>query len=340
LSTVLAPAPLVAPVPRPAVRVTRPVRSWLQPLAGGAILAFLLWRLGAGPFVQGVQMINGWAVAAALSLGVLTTVCCAWRWSLVSRGLGVRLPLGTATAHCYRSVFLNATLPGGVLGDVHRAVSHGRDAGDVGRGVRAVVWERTAGQVVQIVMALAVLFAFPSPVRAYLPAVTAAAVAIGLGAVLVARALPGSGLSRWAQGVRTARADIRHGLLARRNWPGILFSSAVVVAGHLATFVIAARTAGATAPLSRLVPLTLLALLAMGLPLNVGGWGPREGVAAWAFGAAGLTATQGVSTAVVYGALVLVSALPGAIVLIAPRIIRMWRTAVTASGWTEPVGRH
>ncbi|MGJ3561879.1 hypothetical protein ACR6C2_41015 [Streptomyces sp. INA 01156] len=28
----------------------------------------------------------------------------------------------------------------------------------------------------------------------------------------------------------------------------------------------------------------------MALPLNVGGWGPREGVAAWAFGAAGLGA--------------------------------------------------
>jgi hypothetical protein len=58
----------------------------------------------------------------------------------------------------------------------------------------------------------------------------------------------------------------------------------------------------------------------MGLPANVGGFGPREGAAAWAFGAAGLTATQGVATAVVYGALVLVSSLPGAAVLVARRI--------------------
>ena len=60
------------------------------------------------------------------------------------------------------------------------------------------------------------------------------------------------------------------------------------------------------------MPLTLLALLAMALPLNIGGWGPREGVAAWAFGAAGLSAAQGVATAVVYGVLVLVASLPGA----------------------------
>jgi uncharacterized membrane protein YbhN (UPF0104 family) len=94
----------------------------------------------------------------------------------------------------------------------------------------------------------------------------------------------------------------------------------VVVAGHLATFLVAAHTAGATAPPAQLVPLTLLALLAMGLPANVGGFGPREGVAAWAFGAAGLTATQGVSTAVVYGALVLVAALPGAAVMLVRRL--------------------
>jgi hypothetical protein len=60
--------------------------------------------------------------------------------------LGVRLPLRTAVADCYRSLFLNATLPGGVLGDVHRAVRHGRDVGDVGRGIRAVVWNAPPGR--------------------------------------------------------------------------------------------------------------------------------------------------------------------------------------------------
>jgi uncharacterized membrane protein YbhN (UPF0104 family) len=313
-------APTAPPPTRPGVPVTRSFWAWIRALGGAGILAFLLWRLGTGPFLEGLRLIDGWALVAALGIGALTTVCCAWRWSLVASGLGVRLPLHIAVAHCYRSVFLNATLPGGVLGDVHRAVRHGRDAGDVGRGIRAVVWERTAGQVVQAVIAMVVLLAFPSPVRSYLPVGIALVVAGGLGALLLARALPRSGLSRWARALRTAEADIRNGLLARRNWLGIVLASAVVVGGHLATFLVAARTAGSMAPLSRLVPLTLLALLAMGLPANVGGFGPREGVAAWAFGAAGLTATQGVATAVVYGALVLVSSLPGAAVLVTRRI--------------------
>jgi glycosyltransferase 2 family protein len=46
-----------------------------------------------------------------------------------------------------------------------------------------------------------------------------------------------------------------------------------------------------------MLPLALLVLLGAALP-NIGGWGPREGVTAWAFAAAGLGASLGVATAV------------------------------------------
>ncbi|MGV9981260.1 lysylphosphatidylglycerol synthase domain-containing protein [Micromonospora wenchangensis] len=290
--------------------------AWVSNLGGVALVGVLLWWLGTGPALAGLRRIDTPAVLGALALGALAALGCAWRWRLVAEALGVRLPLGTAVADCYRAVFLNATLPGGVLGDVHRAVRHGRKAGDLGRAVRAVVWERTAGQLVQVVLAVGLLLALPSPVRPYLPTVTAVAVAVGLALVVLVRALPRSGPSRRARALRAAVADVRAGLLGRRTGPGVLLASTVVVGCHLATFVLAARVAGVTAPLAVLVPLTLLALLAMGLPANVAGFGPREGVAAWAFGAAGLGAAEGVATALVYGALVLVAALPGAAVLV------------------------
>lgn len=317
------PRPIVAePATTPATKpaASRSSWGWVRPVAGIAILGFLLWRVGTGPFLDGLRLIDMNALAAALALGVVTTVCCAWRWSLVAAGLGLRLPLGNAVADCYRSVFLNATLPGGVLGDVHRAVSHGRDAGDVGRGVRAVVWERTAGQLVQFALAVVVLFALPSPVRSSMPVVAAIGTVGLVGAFFLLRWLRRGAVSRWVRPLRTAKADIRDGLLAGGNGVRILMASTVIVAGHIATFVVAARTAGSVAPLAQLVPLTLLALLAMGLPMNVGGFGPREGVAAWAFAAAGLTASQGVACAVVYGALVLVASLPGAAVLLMQRV--------------------
>jgi uncharacterized membrane protein YbhN (UPF0104 family) len=296
--------------------MNRTVWAWLRPAAAVATLAVVVWRLGAGPFRDGVHAVDGQALVAAAGIGALTTVCCAWRWTIVARGLGVDLPLPSAVAAYYRSMFLNLTLPGGVVGDVHRGVSHGRDVHDVGRGLRAVAWERTAGQVVQIVLTVVVLLALPSPVQPAMPLAVLAVVAVVIGIAVARRTQTGGRGSRWAR-VRSAVAgDVRDGLLARKALPAIALASAVVVLGHAVTFLIAARTAGATAPASRMLPLAMLAMLAMVLP-SVAGWGPREGGTAWAFGAAGLGAEQGVATAVVYGVMVLVASLPGALVLAA-----------------------
>ena len=290
---------------------------WGRVVVGAAILGLLVWRWGTGPFVAGLRLVDGWSLAAAAGIAALTTMCCAWRWKLVSRGLGVELSFPSAVAACYRSQFLNTALPGGVLGDVHRGVRHGVAAGDVGRGLRSVGWERTAGQVVQLVVAIAVLSVVPSPVRGWTPLLGIVVVAAVLGALLVARSGRGVRQSRWARTCRAAAADVRYGLLANGAWPGVAVASVLVVAGHTATFLIAARTAGADVSLPRLLPLALLVLLAMSVPTNIGGWGPREGVAAWSFAAAGLGATQGLSTAVVYGVMALVATLPGAFVLVA-----------------------
>ena len=312
-------------------------RAWARLLGGAAILGVLVWRLGTGPFVQGVRTVDGWSLAAATGIAAVTTVCCAWRWSLVARGLGVAVPLGPAVAAYYRSQFLNTTLPGGVLGDLHRGVASGRAAGSVGRGLRAVGWERAAGQLVQAALATVALLVLPSPVRSAMPTVALAALALaglavvaGTLTVALCRPRPGSlargrQLSRWARAARAAGSDLRDGVLARRAWPGVLAASVVVVAGHTATFLVAARAAGVTASPARLLPLALLVLLAMAIPANVGGWGPREGVAAWAFGAAGLGAAQGLAAAVGYGVLVLVANLPGALVLVAAGPVRRHR---------------
>jgi glycosyltransferase 2 family protein len=291
------------------------VWAWARPAAAAATLAVVVWRLGFGPFVDGVRAVDGAALAAGAGIGVVTTVCCAWRWTIVAGGLSLPLSLPAAVAAYYRSVFLNLTLPGGIAGDVHRGVSHGRDVRDVGLALRAVAWERTAGQVVQAVVTVAVLVALPSPVRPSVPLVLLALVAAVIAVVLLGRPRPGDGRSRWARVRRAITSDVRNALLARRAWPAIALASVLVVVGHAITFVIAARTAGATAPLSQMLPLALLAMLAMVLP-SVAGWGPREGATAWAFAAAGLGAELGLATAVVYGVMVLVASLPGALLLV------------------------
>jgi uncharacterized membrane protein YbhN (UPF0104 family) len=269
-------------------------RRALRVLVGVVVLGVALWRVGAGPVLDAVSHVGVWSVVFALLVAVPSTVCAAWRWRVVARGLGVEVPLRTAVASYYRSQLLNATVPGGVVGDVHRGWRHGRDA-----GLRAVVWERASGQAVQLAVTLVVLAAVPR----VLPSL---ALPLVVGGLLVAVCV-----------VLACFPDVRRAVLVRGAWPVVLVTSLVAVAGHAGTFLVAARAAGVHAPPSQLLPLALLALLAMSVPFNVVGFGPREGVAAWSFAAVGPGAEQGVATAVVYGVLSLVAVLPGLIVLLA-----------------------
>jgi hypothetical protein len=241
---------------------------WLKVLGGAAILAVVVWRVGPAPFAAAMRSAGPGALVAAAAITAVTTVACAWRWRALARRLGVDVPLREAVAAYYRSQFLNATLPGGVVGDVHRAVKH---------GALPVVADRGTGQVVQVVAAGAVLLLGPAPWASAL-----------LGVVV---------------------------LVALVRWPAVVATSLVAAAGHVVVFLVAARAAGTAASLSDLLPLALLVMLAAAIPLNVAGWGPREGVAAWAFAAAGLGAAQGATVAILYGVLALVATLPGAVLL-------------------------
>jgi uncharacterized membrane protein YbhN (UPF0104 family) len=300
---------------------SRNVWVWGRVVGSSLILAVLLWRLGTGPFLNGLRTIGGGTLAAAAGIAVVTTVSAAWRWKIVARGLGVEMPLRTAVAAYYRATFLNVTLPGGVVGDLHRGLSHGREVSDVGRGLRAVAWERLAGQVIQVLLTVVVLLVLPSPVQPFMPVVALAVLATLTGMALIARVRRHRAGARWARLLGAAAGDIRDGLLARRAWLAIAVASGLAVGGYAATFLIAARAAGVTAPPSRMLPIALLVIAVMVLP-SIAGWGPREGMAAWVFGAAGLSAQRGVTTGVVYGVMVLVANLPGAAVLVAASLRR------------------
>lgn len=300
------------------------VTPLIRMLCGASILAVLLWRIGAGPFIDGLHIVTPGSVFTAIGIGVLTTVCCAWRWKLVGRGLGLTVPLPRAIAAYYRSQFLNSTLPGGFIGDLDRGVRHGQNGGDIGLGLRTVGWERSAGQLVQLVVTVAVLAVLPSPLRSVLPAILAVVAGVLAVLAILAFALR-RGAGRVGRLIRAAVSDVRRGLLPRRVWPGVALASVIVVLGHTATFLVAARTSGSTAAMAELLPLAVLALLAMSVPVGIGGWGPREGVAAGAFAAAGLGAGLGVTTAVVYGVLALAASLPGAVILLATAVTRRAR---------------
>ncbi len=286
----------------------------LRLLGGLGLLAILFVQVGVGPVVERLRGIGPGAVAAALVLGALATVLSAWRWRMVARGIGLALAPSRAVADCYGATFLNSLLPAGVLGDVHRAVSHGRSQGDLGAGVRAVVIERAAGTLVAVGAAVVVLGLQPDLLRAVTGPLPGGTMPVVLaGAVVLAVAL-------WLLRPRLRRLWSDAAVVLRpRTATGVLLTSVAALACHLTLFVVAARAAGATAPTAVLVPLLLVALLAMTVPLTVGGWGPREATAAASFAAVGLPAAEGLATAVAYGVLALVGVAPGALVVLRRR---------------------
>jgi uncharacterized membrane protein YbhN (UPF0104 family) len=209
---------------------------------------------------------------------------------------------------------------------VHRAVNHGRESGDVGRGVRAVFFERFAGQVVLVGIGVAVLLTHPAAgLDLDLDGATTGLVLAGLALAAVVgwqiRPVRRVLVDTLADGIR---------LLSLKTWPAVLGLSAAAVAGYVAMFVVAARAAGSEATITQLAPVVVLALLIMAIPVNIGGFGPREAFLAVAFGAAGLGAQQGFTTGIVYGVLALVAALPGAVVLFLSRRAKAEQVEVVA----------
>jgi uncharacterized membrane protein YbhN (UPF0104 family) len=310
---------------------------WLRLALAVGILVALGVRLGTDAFLDGLRAVDGWAVLAALGIGLLTTVLSAWRWVVIARALGLPLALGTAVSDYYRGLLLNSVLPAGVLGDVDRAVNHGKQSGDVGRGVRAVVFERFAGQVVLIAVGVVVLLTQPVLVLDLAPdtgVLLAVLAVLAVAAVLVGRS------AKVRRALATTWADARVGLFSRHALPRVVLLSAANLAGHVALFLVAARAAGSSASTAQLVPLIVLALLVMGLPVNIGGWGPREAFLAVAFGAAGLGAAQGLTTGVVYGVLAMVAGLPGVAVLFRGRASRAQNVEVLPERLGQPLDQR
>lgn len=272
----------------------------LRLLTGAAILGALVVELGSDPVLDGLRATTVPALVLAVMVTAGTTWCCAARWRLVAARLGDPVPDGAAYRSYYRSQLVNATLPLGVVGDVDRGLRH---------GFRAVVWERGLGQVVQAGLAVALLLAVRSEVS--WTAALLAAVALGC---LVAVTL-------------LARRQVAMLLSPALLWRVTALSLAAS-AGHLLVFVVAARSVGVDLPLTGLLPLGAMVLTASSVPTSVAGWGPREGVAAWAFAAVGLGAATGLAVAVTYGVLSFVATLPG--------LLTLWRPVPRATGSEPP----
>jgi uncharacterized membrane protein YbhN (UPF0104 family) len=229
----------------------------------------------------------GW-LALAAALGPLQVILGAERWCLASERVGAPIERFEAWREYALSTFVNQVLPSGVAGDAARMARqrhHGWKpallAGLVDRGV---------GQALLVaVTALGLAF---WPAR---PAGSLVAALVLLGVFVAALAF----------------APVRQALAGA--WLQNALLSGALIVTFLGGFALCSLALGRGPGLWLLVAIPLV-LLAMAIPLSLGGWGLREASAAALLPAFGFTPEEAVALAGCYGVTVLVGALPGACV--------------------------
>lgn len=228
-------------------------------------------------------------------------------------------------------------LPGGVAGDVARAIRHSRGDRTVqaGSAALAVVLERAAGQVAFAVLAVGGVLVWIAGGRTELPGWTVVAILIVPGTLAAGWILVrvgGQSSGRWGGrwggrwlGRRVRRAARAFGPALRASFGtprAALVQAGVslgIAASYVAVFTLCGAAIGAPLPPAGIATLVPLALLSMLVPVTVGGWGLREGAAAVLWPLVGLTAAEGTATAALYGLVSLAGALPGVLVPLVSR---------------------
>lgn len=286
-----------------------PIWRVMRVLLPLVILAALWVFMDGAQIARQLGRADPWWLAAAAAVVNVQTVLCAWRWKLTANRLGQHLPLRVAITEYYLAQFVNQSMPGGVAGDVARAV---RVKGDnMARSGAGVAIERISGQVGMLaIMVTALTLAMtrgqvPWNIGA-LPLFIGLGIAVGL--PIIHRLIP-----------ERMRAAIRTGILEiwkRQSVLGLAISACNILA-----FAFCAESIGAELhPLAAaaLVPVVLSAML---IPASVAGWGFREGAAALFLPVAGVGPQAAVATSVAFGAVALLSAVPGAFFLRRPRAL-------------------
>ena len=278
------------------------------------VIGFVIRSIDSGELWQELAGFSPFVLVPALALTVFQVALSAWRWRYTVERLGLPLAYGVAVREYYLATFLNQVLPGGVLGDVNRAWRHGSGAGERLSAVHGVAIERLSGQ---LVLALVVVIS-----GSWLLGSGRVAAGQWNGGLWLGAGVIGVFLALWlalktglAAYLQRLRRDLYESLLNRTVLPVQIGSSLLVLASYLGVFLCLSWGAGyieSTESAAIIVSLGSILLLSMVVPLTVAGWGIREGAAALLWPMAGLPAEQGVALSVGYGALVLVSSLPGA----------------------------
>lgn len=283
------------------------MKLWAKLLISIGCLSALVWWTDAADVLTRLQGAEAtWITLAVLAL-TMATLSMARRWQIAAAAFDLRLSYSFALREYYLAQLINSVLPGGVAGDVTRAV-RARSGADLSRAAQSVMAERLLGQIAILALmfaGFAVALAVPNGPDW---------VRLGWTIVVI---LTGGAVGAWLVARRNhAAGRFIAVVLALMHRPSMILLGVITTSCLIFGFYASARAIGVAIPVAGLATLIPLILCAMLIPLSVGGWGWREGAAAALFPIIGAPASAGVATGIIYGVVAFVAVLPAVTILL------------------------
>lgn len=257
---------------------------------------------------------SGWFFLGLL-ISIPQTLLSAWRWQKIAAVLSVPISFSFAVQQYYAATLGNLLLPGGVIGDVWRGYQHKQKHQTQGleRVALAIVLERGFGQLVLLLLAMVSLVALLMIVGINDLTLSLIAVLLVIESFLLVFVFVLPKVSA-AQRIRQFFKETLKLLWRPKEFGTVFGLSMFVCLSYILCYFCAVMAIAGAFDGAVTVLLIPWILLAMSLPLTLGGWGIREFSAVGLATLAGLDYELALATAAFYGMMVTIAALPGLLV--------------------------
>jgi glycosyltransferase 2 family protein len=298
---------------------------WARAIVTAAVLGLLATRLDVGASAGAMLRLDAGTILVVLALLTVDRGVMIWRWFSLLRAIGTRITIGAATRMYLVSAFVGGYTA--VAGDAARALTASRlNTGGSG-AVASVAVDRLLGLLSIIAVGLVGAAMAGRGTAGHHTALVAMTVLVAGGAVMlftadrwVRAALPGGWHATLAGGrlVRLADALARYrGHGATIAWVGAL--SVLVQLLRIVQAYLLGRGIGIDVELSYYLLFMPIGLIALMLPISIGGFGAPQGLIVWLLQPRGVPVADAfaLSTLIVLSGIV--ANLPGAVLLLRRR---------------------
>jgi glycosyltransferase 2 family protein len=293
------------------------------------VLGWLLTKIEVSTVMTTLRRISPATLVTAAALVAFQPLVSAVRSKLVMNYLGAPINFIRTLQVYWIGLFAITLLPGGVAGDGVRMWLLARAGMRPSKSIDSVLLDRAIGLAgLLLFVGCSLLFVddrvAAAPVRYGAATVIAAGIAAALAAGLCIRLPAQWHRFRVARAVANLTGDLRSLCRPLRRPASLIGLSALAVAGYALTAFVLLRGLGASVGLLDTMVLAPLVVIALTLPISLGGWGLREGSMVGLFGIVGVAPAVALSASILIGLLTAAVSVPGALVW-----LQWWNAADT-----------